>query len=400
MLAAVSHDLRQPLLAIRLFGGLLQQNAKQHSEADLQLSEKLLRASDNAVGMLDQFSEFSALEQGELRMRLEHLELTGILQQVAEQLRSTASESALQIRVYGRPVWVSADKILLSRVIQNLAGNAVRYSLAFHAKQATQDKSIARVVLAARQDANGVRIQIIDNGPGIAADKLDLVFEPYVQLQRGGEGFGLGLSIVKGIVQQLGWQILPVRSQVGKGTCFACRIPASAMLAPPSSPINSDVSSGINAEQDAMQSNLDGLLIAVLDDQDTAREAVCVSLNALGATVMSAGNSRELMVLLDEEDRFPDVLVFDYDLAEEQNGIDVIAQVRAATETCIPALILSGRVDAIPANTITTDTQVLRKPASLAQLSEQVQQLLHRKTQDQSFFQTEKPLCPLANPYF
>ncbi|MCW5609665.1 MAG: HAMP domain-containing histidine kinase [Rubrivivax sp.] len=226
LLASISHDLRQPLQAVRLFAEALQRRPEGADaavdEARRQdLLRQQMRAADDAVAMLDQFSEFSAIEQGALQSHPTLLDLRDLLDGVAATLQATHPGSALVLRVHGRRQWVHSDRTQLARLVQNLAGNAVRYSLG------ARPGRPARVVLAVRPHrmagGEGLAIDVVDNGRGIPADQLDAIFEPYVQLadasggaSRGGRG--LGLAIVRGLVAQLGLALAPVRSTPGRGT--------------------------------------------------------------------------------------------------------------------------------------------------------------------------------------
>ncbi|MFN5157055.1 MAG: sensor histidine kinase [Betaproteobacteria bacterium] len=256
LLASISHDLRQPLQAVRLYAEALQaadapaggttttlragpeSPDPETTMARARRSELLrqqMRAADDATAMLDQFSEFSALEQGMLLSHPEPVEVRDILDAVAASLQATHAPAQLRLSVHGRRQWVFADRTQLARLVQNLAGNAVRYSVG------VRPGRTARVVLAVRPHTRGgeqgLVIDVVDNGRGIPADKLEAVFEPYVQLGGGAAGAsrggrGLGLTIVRGLAAQLKLQIEPIRSRVGRGTRFRVWVPGSLRRPP------------------------------------------------------------------------------------------------------------------------------------------------------------------------
>ena len=235
LLASISHDLRQPLQAVRLYAEALQASTAQAAEPDsaarrADLLRQQMRAADDAVAMLDQFSEFSAIEQGALQSHPELVDVREVLDGVAASLQATHPPALLRLSVHGRHQWLHTDRTQLARLVQNLAGNAVRYSLGLRPGQA------ARVVLAVRPQraadgSTGLVIDVVDNGRGIPADKLQAVFEPYVKLAECGGasrgGRGLGLAIVRGLEAQLGLQLAPLRSTVGRGTRFREQVPAA-----------------------------------------------------------------------------------------------------------------------------------------------------------------------------
>ena len=373
LLASISHDLRQPLQAVRLYAEALRGNgaapgddatrAARHAD----LLRQQVRAADDAVAMLDQFSEFSAIEQGALQSHPELVDLREVLDGVAANLQATHPLSTLRISVHGQHQWLHTDRTQLARLVQNLAGNAVRYSLG------VQPEGPARVVLAVRphQTAQGegaLVIDVVDNGRGIPADKLLAVFEPYVQLGDAGGasrgGRGLGLAIVRGLSVQLGLQLAPLRSTPGRGTRFRVVVPAA--LRRPGPQVVADGAVAVPATD---VHRLDGWLLALLDDETGPRAALRAALEGAGATLVDAGSLEQLKLQLDHEPRFPDALVFDLDLGSgKPDGVAAIAELRAEWELLVPAVIVTGRVAAMGTLPMPERCTVLGKPVALAAL--------------------------------
>jgi signal transduction histidine kinase/CheY-like chemotaxis protein len=387
LLASISHDLRQPLQAVRLYAEAMQAadaptaaqplerldpEATQARAHRSELLRQQMRAADDATAMLDQFSEFSAIEQGALQSRPELVELRDILEAVAASLQATQSPSQLRLSVHGRRQWVYTDRTQLARLVQNLAGNAVRYSLGLR-----RDRP-ARVVLAVRPHttggAEGLAIDVVDNGRGIPADKLDAVFEPYVQLADGSAGAsrggrGLGLAIVRGLAAQLNLRIAPLKSRVGHGTRFRVLIPADQRRAGP-------VPLGPPSAPDVDTTRLDGWLLALLDDEAAPRTALRAALEGAGATIVDAGALDQLKLQLDEEPRFPDALVVDHDLGiGKADGVAAVLTLRAEWELMVPAVVVTGRVAALGSITLPKRCSLLAKPVALATLVATLRQL-------------------------
>jgi signal transduction histidine kinase/CheY-like chemotaxis protein len=392
LLASISHDLRQPLQAVRLYAEALQAADAPSAAQPLQLldpeattalarrSELLrqqMRAADDATAMLDQFSEFSAIEQGALQSRPELVELRDILEAVAASLQATQSPAQLRLSVHGRRQWVYTDRTQLARLVQNLAGNAVRYSVGLRRGRP------ARVVLAVRPHTHGglqgLAIDIVDNGRGIPPDKLEAVFEPYVQLADGSDGVaagasrggrGLGLAIVRGLATQLKLQVAPLKSRVGHGTRFRVRVPAELRRAGPgvaglTPGLGTDAAGGPAADA----SRLDGWLLALLDDEAAPRSALRAALEGAGATIVDAGALDQLKLQLDEEPRFPDALVVDHDLGiGKPDGVAAVLELRAEWELMVPAVVVTGRVAALGSITLPKRCSLLSKPVALATL--------------------------------
>jgi signal transduction histidine kinase/CheY-like chemotaxis protein len=364
LLASISHDLRQPLQAVRLYAEALQgSNAKSGGEPEAKRAELLRqqkRAADDAVAMLDQFSEFSAIEQGALQSHPELVDAREVLDAVAASLQATHPPALLRLAVHGRQQWLYTDRTQLARLVQNLAGNAVRYSLGVRPGQP------ARVVLALRPHQGGLVIDVVDNGRGIPADKLEAVFEPYVQLSDSGGasrgGRGLGLAIVRGLVAQLGLQLAPVRSSLGRGTRFRVHVPAGLRREgpQPSTPL-----AGVQLDQQ----RLDGWLLALLDDEAGTRAALRAALEGAGATIVDAPSLEQLKLRLDDEARFPDALVFDLDLGSgKPDGVAAVLELRAEWEALVPAVIVTGRVAAMGTLPLPKRCLLLAKPVPLALL--------------------------------
>ena len=370
LLASISHDLRQPLQAVRLFAEALQAPASEGPGAAARRQDLLrqqMRAADDAVAMLDQFSEFSAIEQGALQSHPEPVDLRDLLDGVAASLQATHPAALLQLRVHGRHHGLHTDRTQLARLVQNLAGNAVRYSLGLRPGQP------ARVVLAVRpvrgrDGAPDLAIEVLDNGRGIPPDKLEAVFEPYVQLADGHGGAsrggrGLGLAIVRGLVAQLGLQLAPVRSRVGHGTRFRVCLPAALRCEP-------ELAAALPmAETPHMSDRLEGWLLALLEDEDAPRVALRAALEGVGETIVDAGSLAQLKTLLDAEPRFPDALVFDLDLGPgHADGLDAVAELRDEWDEVVPAVIVTGRIAVMGTVPMPQRCSLMGKPVALADL--------------------------------
>ncbi len=384
LLASISHDLRQPLQAVRLFAEALQAKPDPADPGAHRRRQELLRqqmrAADDAVAMLDQFSEFSAIEQGALQSHPELVDARDLLDAVAASLQATHPRELLLLRVHGRTQWLHTDRTQLARLVQNLAGNAVRYSLGARPGQH------ARVVLAVRPhraaDGNqGLAIDIIDNGRGIPADKQEAVFEPYVQLSdaasgasRGGRG--LGLAIVRGLAAQLGLQLAPLRSTVGRGTRFRVLVPAALRRAGPPPP---EPARGAGVPDPA---RLAGWLLALLEDEEAPRAALKAALDGAGATIVDAPSLAQLKARLDDEPRFPDALVFDLDLGPGQpDGLAALDQLRNDWELQLPAVIVTGRIAVMGTVPMPKRCMLLAKPVALATLVAALRRLAPASTE-------------------
>lgn len=212
--AAVRHDLSQPLQAARLF-----QSALAHRRLDVQ-SRTIVRNIAGSLeamgGALDALRDITAVECDIVRPETTEFPVGGLLDQLAEEYRVQALRKGLEFRHVGCSAVVRTDRQMLGRVLRNLLSNAVRYT------------AEGRALLGCRRDAGGVRIEVWDTGPGIPPDQQDRIFEAFQRAAaasgaaNGGEG--LGLATVKRLASLLGLPVA-VRSVVGKGSVFSVVVP-------------------------------------------------------------------------------------------------------------------------------------------------------------------------------
>lgn len=217
-LAAASHDLRQPIQGLRLFLEVL--SMRLTGAEDTRILAMATRALEGAEELLSTLLSVSALEAGMVRPDPARVCLADIIRPIIEEFSPQFTGKGLDLRWVPSARWVDTDPVLLARIIRNLLTNALRYT------------DQGRVLVGCRRDATGIRIEICDTGPGIPSDKLDLVFEDFVQLGNAerdrSKGLGLGLAVVRRTAALLGLQV-GVRSTVQRGTAFWIHLPAVAV---------------------------------------------------------------------------------------------------------------------------------------------------------------------------
>jgi signal transduction histidine kinase/uncharacterized membrane protein affecting hemolysin expression len=213
-LAAASHDLRQPMHALRLFAAELRR-ADDAAEIDM-LAQKINLATGTMTELTESLMEVSREELGDLKPELVSFDLEPFLHGILLGQASSAASKNIELRLAPSSVWVLSDHHMLYRIISNLLSNAVRYT-----KQ-------GKVLLGVRRLKNAIRIEIWDTGIGIAPEHLKNIFNEFFQIdnaERGeGKGIGLGLSIVEHFCRALDHQ-LGVRSWPGKGSMFSVMVP-------------------------------------------------------------------------------------------------------------------------------------------------------------------------------
>src|SRR5690606_36035711 len=212
-LAAVSHDLAQPLNAAHLFTHALAQKVE---GGPLQSAVgNIDGALSSAEGLLDGLLDISRLDAGGLAPKVQDFALDDLLQHLAAEFRVVAEAKGLELRCIATRAWVRSDPQLLRRVLQNFLANAVRYT------------DSGRILLGLRRRGSQLSIVVLDTGPGIAESDQQLIFEEFRRLDRGGQGLGLGLAIAERIARLLDHP-LHLRSAMGRGTAFRIDVPRAS----------------------------------------------------------------------------------------------------------------------------------------------------------------------------
>lgn len=213
-LASASHDLRQPIQGLRLFLDVLDQRLEGGEEARiLAMADKALEGAEHLLSTL---LDVSALEAGVIKAAPHRVSLGAILAGLSQEFAPQAQAKGLDFRAPPTSLWVETDPVLLARLLRNLLTNALRYT------------ETGKVLLGCRRAGDEVRIEVWDSGRGIPQDKLETVFEDFVQLgnpeRDRAKGLGLGLPVARRMAGLLGHP-LQVRSQEGRGTVFWLCLP-------------------------------------------------------------------------------------------------------------------------------------------------------------------------------
>jgi PAS domain S-box-containing protein len=210
MLAAVAHDLLQPLQAISGTVELLQLRNSNIEPAAL---HRIMRAVEQMKGSVDMLMDSARMKSGTIEPELEILPIQPLIDETVESFRLSARERGLELRTVRCSARVRSDRRMLGQMLQNLLGNAIKYSQS------------GGVVVGCRRRGQTLRLQVVDTGIGIPAEKTDVIFDEFLRLDDSrGSGMGLGLSIVKGTADRLGHKVA-VRSVPGKGSVFAIELP-------------------------------------------------------------------------------------------------------------------------------------------------------------------------------
>ena len=348
-LASASHDLRQPLHAISLLAGLLAE--QKPSEAQREVIQRINHSAEAMESLLNGILDLSRLDAGSDHPRLVSIDVRSLFDRIERTFSPAAAARGLSFRMKPLRRWVVSDATMLMRMLDNLVGNALRYT---HG---------GGVLVAVRPRGTGrVAFEVWDTGVGIPADKLDEVFAEFVQLHNPARdrslGLGLGLSIVRRTAQLLGHG-LEVESRMGRGTVFRLIVPT----APEPEFIGVP---GIDVAIEDLDPN--GLVVLVVDDEEPIRHAMTGLLESWGCVAHAAEDGDAALALLPIGDDAPDALLCDYRFAVG-NGLDVVERLRAAWGRAVPALVVTGDVSAAQLRDIAASgLQVMHKPVNPARL--------------------------------
>ncbi|MFP5301794.1 hybrid sensor histidine kinase/response regulator [Cobetia sp. SIMBA_158] len=319
-LAAISHDLLQPLNAARLFASALEEQlARLALDASLpgdmsgdatpsELVARLGRSLSDVESLLGTLVDISRLDAGVLTADVAVFPVRELLDVLAEEYRQLGAARGLELHYVASHLSIESDLQLLARVVRNFLSNALRH--------VPDGSTRGRVLLGCRRRGDWLEITVADNGPGIAEHQREVVFQEFRRLaprqDNEQRGLGLGLAIVKRITGLLEHP-LSLTSTPGRGAAFAVRVPIR-QPASVEGPAADATSPGQPCASPLAQPLLDTVIWVVEDDRE-----VCAGMQSLlggwGASVYCADDAE---VLLQQAVAAPQVLIVDHQLGEGQ----------------------------------------------------------------------------------
>jgi PAS domain S-box-containing protein len=326
-LATLSHELRTPLTAMLGWLSMLRSHRLDKKTTEHAI-ETIERNTKIQAQLIEDLMDVSRIIGGKLNMEMRPVDLSQVIDAALEIVRPAANAKGITLRPSYHPEveLVSGDPARLQQIVWNLLSNAVKF---------TSRDGIVEVLL--RKSGRSAEIVVRDTGIGIAAEFLPYVFDRFRQaessLTRSHRGLGLGLAIVRHLVELHGGGVSAESPGENQGATFTIRLPLVATQSRSSAPANDD---GVHVEQ-----ALAGLRVLVVEDEPDSRELISLALKRSGAVVTAVGTARD--ALSNMQVFAPDVLLSDIGLPVE-SGYDLIREVRGLSSKLnnVPAIALTA----------------------------------------------------------
>jgi PAS domain S-box-containing protein len=317
-LATLSHELRTPLNAILGWAQLLRGQPRDRIDDGLEVIERNAKAQTQ---LIEDLLDMSRIASGKVRLDVQGVDLPGLLHAAVDAIRHSAEAKDIRLQVVVDPLAgpVRGDPNRLQQCFWNLLSNAIKFT----PKGGKVQVALARV-------ESHVEISVTDDGEGIAPDFLPFVFERFRQADssstRNHGGLGLGLSIVKNLVELHGGTVRAKSAGPGRGATFCIELPLLVVHAAPEERRRRHPSSPSEATTSGDFPSLDGVTVLAVDDEPDARELIRAVLGQCGARVLLASSAAEGLAMVSRER--PDMILSDIGMPGE-DGYALIRHVRA-----------------------------------------------------------------------
>lgn len=313
-IAILAHELRNPLAPVRT--GLQVLRLTQDRKTTLQTLDTMERQLGQMTHLIDDLLDISRITSGKVLLRLERIAVNKIIEAAVESARPAIDgrRHTLVVKLPEQALWMYVDPARLGQVIGNLLNNSAKYSL-----------EGGTITLSAYGDGKEVVIQVRDQGLGIPANMLDQVFDMFAQvnqtLERSQGGLGIGLALVKRLVQMHGGTVIAESAGAGLGSTFTVRLPMAVAVTAfaPVKPGACDLESAALAAE--------GRRVLVVDDNVDAADLMCMLLNLSGHETCTAYGGAEALKLASAF--CPQVIFLDIGLPG-MNGYEVARRLRAS----------------------------------------------------------------------
>ncbi|QDU46369.1 Autoinducer 2 sensor kinase/phosphatase LuxQ [Symmachiella dynata] len=309
-LATLAHELRNPLAPIRT-GLEIMKSVMDDPETMEDIRCTMERQTQQLIMLVDDLLDVSRISKGKLKLRKCRVKLADVIQSAVEASNSFIDESnhKLITDIPSEPIYLNADPNRLAQVVSNLLNNSIKYT-----------PEGGRIRLSAERQENDVVVSVEDNGLGIPAEMLDRIFEMFAQIDRpqekGYTGLGIGLSLVKSLVELHQGQIEVHSEGIGKGSLFSVRLPIHIET-------HAEEPTLSRIDQTATEST--NRKVLVVDDNKAGAKMLSMIVKMLGNDVRKAYDGQEGIEVA--EDFLPDVILMDIGMPK-MNGYEAARYIR------------------------------------------------------------------------
>lgn len=319
-LATLAHELRNPLGPIRNAVELLRQLGNDAPQQQEQARQTIIRQTNHLVRLVDDLLDVSRINQGKITLRREPTELAAFIGTALETVQPimASRQHALSVTLPPQSVTLHGDNVRLAQIIGNLLHNAAKFTPVG-----------GQVALSAALEGDMLVIRITDNGIGIAPANAARIFDLFAQAQhvadRVQDGLGIGLSLVRKLVELHGGTVTVSSQGEGQGSTFEVRLPVMA-----SAPLPAPATAAAEA------SALHGYRILVVDDSADSAAMLCALLEINGHTVATSNTGTDAIATA--ASFRPDIVFLDIGLPD-MTGYEVAATLRGMPETARTTLV-------------------------------------------------------------
>ena len=319
-LALASHDILQPLNAARLYTSAL------HSCDEDDRRKQLVNQLDNSLAatedLISTLLQIAKLDDGAMKPELAAIDLNPFIKNLADEFGIIAEQKGLTLHWVATSCKVTSDPLHLRRIVQNLLANAVKYT------------DSGKVLLGVRHRKGFVEIQVWDTGPGIPEVDQTRIFDDFYRIEnqvQGKEGVGLGLGVTNRLAKLLAHE-LRVSSVPGHGAMFSVRVPVSTAVVMPR----------VRSPHAIRGLKTSGLHIVCVDDDRRNLDALAAQLHQWQIDEVSTFFDIQASLDFAAVNEAPDLLILDYQLSKEMNGIELYMMLKEQWDRNVPAILISA----------------------------------------------------------
>lgn len=329
-LSRMSHELRTPLNAVLGFAQLL--GMEHQTPEQEEASGEILKAGTHLLELIDEVLDIARIEAGRLRLSLEPVDAVAVTEEsislLTPQARKEGVTLSLDPRDSADPVYVVADRQRLKQVLLNLISNGIKYN---------RQHGSVRISIDRAGDGSRIRIDVIDTGRGIPAERIEQLFAPFERLgaeETGIEGTGLGLALTRPLVEAMGGTI-SVTTELGEGSSFSVELASADEI-----PWRAQLLAEEDIDASAATSSTERTVLYVEDNLSNLKLMERVMARRPGIVLVSAMQGSMGVTLA--RDHRPDLILLDLNLPD-MRGEEVLARLHSDPSTAdLPVVVISA----------------------------------------------------------